>query len=109
MNERSKMTDECLYDRVFSFHWSLRMFQTADQACSGLALARTGGHGGQQGTPCSIFTHRRKIKVCVPPTVAFDGTPLPFSALWKGCHRFAPRSPALHNVQDRALIINELC
>ena len=28
------------------FIGSLEMFQTADQACSGLALARTGGHGG---------------------------------------------------------------
>ena len=46
------MTDDRLYDRVFSFHWSLQTFQTADQACSGLALARNGGHGGQQGTPC---------------------------------------------------------
>ena len=21
MNERKKLTDDCLYDRVFSFHW----------------------------------------------------------------------------------------
>ena len=50
MNERRKVTDDWLYDRVFSSHWSLKMFQTADQACSGLALTRTGGHGSQQGT-----------------------------------------------------------
>ena len=46
MNERRKGKDDCLYDRVLSFHWSLKMFQTADQACSSLALARAGGHGG---------------------------------------------------------------
>ena len=57
----------------FSLHWSLKMFQTADQTSSGLAWTRTGLSKVRKHAMCGVHATDKKIKVCVPPTVAFGG------------------------------------